>query len=64
MAYIGKGVPGKLDHILVAGEGQYTADVLLPGMGFMTILRSPLGFDRYACWLSDRKLRRVYGAYG
>jgi len=38
--YIGSSVPGLLDPQLVAGRGQYTADVSLPGMGYMAIVRS------------------------
>jgi carbon-monoxide dehydrogenase large subunit len=41
VTYIGKAVPGKLDALLVAGKGQYTGDVKLPGMGVMAVLRSP-----------------------
>ena len=46
MAYIGKPIPGKLDALLVAGKGQYTADVSLPEMGFMAVLRSPVAHAR------------------
>ena len=45
--YIGSSVPVLLDSQLVAGRGQYTADVSLPGMGYMAVVRSP-----YAFWVS------------
>ena len=41
MAYIGSSVSGILDNKLVAGKGQYTADVSLPDMGYMVVVRSP-----------------------
>jgi carbon-monoxide dehydrogenase large subunit len=46
MTYVGKPVPGNLDALLVAGKGQYTGDVSLPGMGFMAVLRSPFAHAR------------------
>lgn len=46
MAYIGKAIPGKHDPLLVAGKGQYAADVSLPDMGWMAVLRSPTAHAR------------------
>jgi carbon-monoxide dehydrogenase large subunit len=46
MAYVGKSVPGKHDPLLVAGKGQYAADVSLPDMGWMAVLRSPTAHAR------------------
>jgi carbon-monoxide dehydrogenase large subunit len=46
MAYIGKPVPGKTAPVLVAGKGQFAADVSLPDMGFMAVLRSPTAHAR------------------
>jgi hypothetical protein len=36
MPYVGSSVPSLLDPQLVAGRGQYTADVSLPEMGYVT----------------------------
>jgi aerobic carbon-monoxide dehydrogenase large subunit len=60
MACIGKAVPGKLDHILVAGKGQYTADIALPGMGFMTVLRSPFAHAKITS-IDVEAVRRLPG---
>ena len=46
MAYIGSAVSGILDTKLVAGKGQYTADVSLPDMGYMAVVRSPYAHAR------------------
>ncbi len=46
MPYIGSSVPGLLDAQLVAGRGQYTADVSLPEMGYMAVVRSPYAHAR------------------
>jgi carbon-monoxide dehydrogenase large subunit len=46
MAYIGSSVSGILDTRLVAGKGQYTADVSLPDMGYMAVVRSPYAHAR------------------
>jgi aerobic carbon-monoxide dehydrogenase large subunit len=44
--YVGSSVPGLLDSQLVAGRGQYTADVSLPEMGYMAVVRSPYAHAR------------------
>ncbi len=41
MKYVGAGVPGLTNRILVTGSGTFTADVQLPGMCTIAILRSP-----------------------
>ena len=46
MAYIGRAVSGILDTKLVAGKGQYAADVSLPDMGYMAVVRSPYAHAR------------------
>ena len=60
MAYIGKPIPGKLDALLVAGKGQYTADVSLPEMGFMAVLRSPVAHAHIAS-INVEAARRLPG---
>lgn len=64
MPYVGSSVPGLLDAQLVAGRGQYTADVSLPEMGYMAVVRSPYAHARIASIdvreaASHPKVRRV-----
>ncbi len=60
MAYVGKPIPGKLDALLVAGKGQYTADVSLPEMGFMAVLRSSVAHAHIAS-INVEAVRRLPG---
>ncbi len=44
MKYIGQSIPSLTNRRLAAGQGQFTADVMPPGMAHMAVLRTP-----YAC---------------
>lgn len=41
MRYVGKSFPGHTNRRLVAGRGEYVADVALPDMAHLAVLRSP-----------------------
>jgi len=41
MKYVGQSIPSFTNRTLVAGHGQYAADIQLPGMCWMAVLRSP-----------------------
>ena len=41
MKYVGRAVPGMTNRVLVSGKGTFTADIQLPGMCAVSILRSP-----------------------
>src|SRR5438128_78898 len=41
MKWIGKSVPRQEDALLTAGAGRYLADIELPGLLHMAVLRSP-----------------------
>src|SRR5437879_3672412 len=41
MSFVGKSFTGRLNSQLAAGRGTFVDDVLLPGMTFMAVLRSP-----------------------
>ena len=41
MKYVGRSVPSMTNRVLVSGRGTFTADIRLPGMCAVTILRSP-----------------------
>src|SRR5262245_23431065 len=44
--FIGAGIPGKTNRILVAGKGVYVADIELPDMLHMAVVRSPYAHAR------------------
>jgi carbon-monoxide dehydrogenase large subunit len=46
MKYVGRSVPGLTNRTLVTGSGTYTADIQLPGMCTIAILRSPYAHAR------------------
>ena len=46
MKAIGKSIPGLPNRILVSGHGTYVADISLPGMCSMAVLRSPYAHAR------------------
>jgi carbon-monoxide dehydrogenase large subunit len=46
MKYVGRSVPGMTNRVLVSGQGTFTADIHLPGMCAVTILRSPYAHAR------------------
>src|SRR3990170_5724982 len=46
MPYVGAPISGVLNSRLVAGRGEYTADVSLPDMGHMAVVRSPYAHAR------------------
>jgi len=43
---IGKSIPGLPNRVLVSGHGTYVADIALPGMCSMAVLRSPYAHAR------------------
>ncbi len=44
--FIGAGIPGKTNRLLVAGKGVYVADIELPDMLHMAVVRSPYAHAR------------------
>ena len=46
MAYVGQGILGSTNRLLVAGKGTFVADVTLPNMAHMAVLRSPYAHAR------------------
>ena len=46
MKYIGKEIVGLPNRQLVAGKGQYVSDVVLDGMLYMAVVRSPYAHAR------------------
>jgi CO/xanthine dehydrogenase Mo-binding subunit len=46
MKYVGRGFPGMTNRVLVSGQGTFTADIHLPGICAVTILRSPYAHAR------------------
>jgi aerobic carbon-monoxide dehydrogenase large subunit len=44
--FIGAGIPGKTNRLLVAGKGTYVADIDLPGTLHMAVVRSPYAHAR------------------
>ena len=49
--FIGAAIPGKTNRLLVAGRATYVADIELPGVLHMAVVRSPYAHAR----LKDRK---------
>ena len=44
--FVGAGIPGKTNRLLVAGKGTYVADIDLPGTLHMAVVRSPYAHAR------------------
>ena len=44
--YVGQDVLGKTNRILASGKGSYVADIRLPGMCHLAVLRSPYAHAR------------------
>lgn len=46
MKYIGQSIPSLTNRRLAAGQGEFTADVMPPGITYMAVLRSPYASAR------------------
>src|SRR5690348_3697730 len=46
MGYVGQRITGLRNRQLVAGKGTFVADIDLPGMAYMAVLRSPFAHAR------------------
>ncbi len=56
MKQVGRSVPGLPNRLLVSGHGTYVADVSLPGMCAMAVLRSPYAHARIVSIDTSRAL--------